>query len=105
MHASVAVVLTIFPALFAAALIFGSHIAAEALAPPRLLGRRIIAKVAAPLLFTGWIAWLVLLLFTSLCFGVIAPVFHAAAEPRWHLTTRKGGRGPAPAIVERAPWD
>lgn len=81
MDASVAVVMTIFPGLFAAVLILGSHVAAEALALPRLLGRRILGRIAAPLLFTGWIGMLMLLLVTSLCFGVIALFFTLLPNP------------------------
>lgn len=81
MSASVAVVMTIFPGLFAAVLILGSHIAAEALAPPRLLGRRVFGRMAAPLLFTGWIGLLALLLVTSVCFGVVALFFTLLPNP------------------------
>lgn len=75
MIASVAVVMAVFPALFAAALVLGSHVAAEALSPPRLLGRRVFGRAAATLFFAGWLAMIAGLLLVSLWFGVMALFF------------------------------
>jgi len=75
MIASVAVVMTIFPALFAAVLVLGSHVAAEALSPPRLFGSRLLGRVGAPVLFAGWLASLAVLFLVSVCFGAVALFF------------------------------
>ncbi len=71
MIASVAVVMTIFPALFAAVLVLGSHVAALAVSPPRLLGSRLLASLARPLLFSAWLWAIALLFLVSLSFGFV----------------------------------
>jgi hypothetical protein len=79
--ASVAVVMTIFPALFAAVLVLGSHVAAEALSPPRLLGQRLLGRAAGPALFAGWLAGIAALLLVTVGFGVVALFFSLLPNP------------------------
>ena len=72
MLANVPVVMTVFPALFAAALALGSHIAAESLSPPKLWGSRRISRAATPILLLGWWLTLAVLLLTTILFGAYA---------------------------------
>lgn len=81
MIASVAVVMTIFPALFAAVLVFGSHVAAEALWPPRLFGHRFLGRMAGPVLFAGWLMGIAALLLLAVSFGVVALFFSLLPNP------------------------
>jgi len=73
--------MTIFPALFASVLVFGSHVAAESLSPPRLLGRRFLGRAAGPALFAGWLAGIAALLLVAIGFGVVALFFSLLPNP------------------------
>jgi hypothetical protein len=73
--AGVAVVMAVFPALFAAVLVLGSHVAAQALSPPRLYGSRLLARVAHPLLVIGWMGMIAGLFLLSITFGAVALFF------------------------------
>ena len=61
--------MAIFPALFAAVLALGSHIAAESLSPPKLWGSRLLSRAASPLLLLGWWLTLAVLLLASILFA------------------------------------
>jgi hypothetical protein len=73
--AGVSVVMTIFPALFAAVLVLGTHVAVEALWPQRLFGTRLLARVLNPFLLVGWLGAVAALFLLSICFGVLALFF------------------------------
>jgi hypothetical protein len=75
MIASVSVVMAVFPALFAAVLILGSHVAAEALSPPRVWGSRLLGRASEPLLAAGWFLAIAALLLVSMLFGLVALFF------------------------------
>ncbi len=71
MIANVGVLMTVLPALFAAVLVLGCHIAAQALAPPRVAGSRLLGAITGPLLVAGWFVGLAGLLLVALVFGAI----------------------------------
>jgi hypothetical protein len=73
--AGIGVVMTVFPALFAAVLVMGTQVAMESLSQRRLFGARIAARLLNPLLQLGWLLALAALMGVSIVFGAVSLFF------------------------------